>query len=60
MKESSVIPETLFDKVTKSKLPDWAKTFIALCLALTPLLEILVPLIMLTAVLNFVARLLGL
>jgi hypothetical protein len=60
MKASSIIPESLFDKVTKSKLPDWAKTTIALCLALTPLVEILVPLIMARLFIDLVLQLLGL
>jgi hypothetical protein len=52
--------ENLIETVTRSKLPNWAKTTIAVSVGITPVLELLVPLILLTLVLNFLAKLLGL
>ncbi len=51
--------DSLLQTVTKSRLPDWAKTTISVSLGVTPLLEVLVPLMMLTIILNFIAKLLG-
>ena len=52
--------ESLIETVTKVKLPYWAKTTIAVSVGVAPLLKVLAPLIMLSTVLNFLARLLGL
>ena len=52
--------ESLFDKVTKSKLPNWAKTTIALSIFLSPLLEYLSRWILLKQVAEIVSKLLGL
>jgi hypothetical protein len=61
MKESSdKTLESLIETITKSKLPYWAKTTMALSLAIKPLIETLLPLALATVILNFLARLLGL
>ena len=60
MKESPVIPESLFDKAMRAKLPKWVQTIIALSQALTPLLQILVPLILARLLADLILRLLGL
>ena len=60
MKESSVISESLFDKAMKAKLPKWVQTIIALSQALTPLLQILAPLMLARLLFDLILKLLGL
>jgi hypothetical protein len=60
MKASKKIPyETLFDKVARAKLPTWIQSTIALCEALTPLVENLVPLAIAGILYNLIAILFG-
>ena len=59
MKETKQSPESFFVKVTKSELPNWAKTTIAVSLVLTPLLEMLSKLIIVRQLADLVERLLS-
>ena len=59
MKASKDIPESLFDKVTKAKLPAWIQSTVAICEALTPLAEKLIPLATATVLYNALSVLLG-
>jgi hypothetical protein len=60
MKESrNKTLESLFEKITESELPDWAKTTVVVSLALTPLFQILTPLLLLLLVANLLVKLLG-
>ena len=60
MKESNnKTLESLIETITESKLPYLAKTTIAVSAGITPLLEILVPLIITGLLLRFLATLLG-
>ena len=59
MKASNKIPDTLFDKVTKAKLPTWIQSTIALFEAVTPLAEKLVPLAIASILYNALSVLLG-
>jgi hypothetical protein len=59
MKEANQILENLFDKITKSRLPDWAKTIIVVSLALTPLLEIFSRVVLVKQVADLIEKLLG-
>ena len=52
--------ESLIETITLSKLPYWAKTTMAVSVGITPLLQVLVPLIMTGLLLKFLATLLGL
>ncbi len=56
MKEANKNIGLLFDKVTKSRLPDWAKTTIAIIIFLTPLLERLSSLLLVKQLDEIVAR----
>jgi len=51
--------QSLLQTVGELGLPYWAKTTIAVSVGVTPLFRVLAPLIGLTVVLNFIARLLG-
>jgi hypothetical protein len=59
MKESKSL-ETLFDKVTKSKLPDWVKIVLTLAIFTSPLLEMLSKWLLFKQATDFIAKLLGL
>jgi hypothetical protein len=60
MKESPAIPESLFDKAMRAKLPKWVQTTIALAQALTPLIQVLVPLLLARLLADLLLKLLGL
>ena len=51
--------ESLIETIALSELPYWAKTTIAVSVGITPLLQVLVPLIMTGLFLKFLATLLG-
>jgi len=51
--------ESLIETITKSKLPNWAKTTMALSLAIEPLVETLSPILLVAVIINFLAKLLG-
>ncbi len=51
--------DNLLQTVTKSKLPVWAKTTISVSLGVTPLLEVLVPLVIAKLIADLVLKLLG-
>jgi hypothetical protein len=59
MKERNKIPESLFDKVTRAKLPTLIQSTVAICEALTPLAEKLIPLATATVLYNALSVLLG-
>jgi hypothetical protein len=52
--------ENLIETVTESKLPNWAKTTIAVSAGITPLLKILVPLMLVRLLADVLFKLLGL
>jgi hypothetical protein len=58
--KDSIIPESLFDKAVRAKLPKWVQTIIALSQALTPLFQILAPLILARLLFDLILKLLGL
>jgi len=60
MKETTPALVTLFDKVDMSELPTWAKTTIAVTLALTPTLEWFLLLAIVARFTSLVEKLLGL
>ena len=52
--------ESLIETITKSRLPNWAKTTIAVSVGVTPLLQVLVPLILVKLIADLLLKLLGL
>lgn len=59
MKESNKTLETLFDKVTKSKLPIWAKTTVVISFALTPLIEVFSRVVLVSQISNLIQKLIS-
>jgi hypothetical protein len=60
MKEADKNLESLIGTITKSKLPDWAKNTIAVSVGVTPLLQVLVPLLVAKLIADLLLKLLGL
>ena len=60
MKEPDKNLKSLIETITKSKLPNWAKTTSVLSVVFTPFLDSLTPLIIALLIISLVKQLLGL
>jgi hypothetical protein len=59
MKEADKNLESLIGTVTKSKLPDWVKNTVVVSAGITPLLQVVVPLILVKLIADLLLKLLG-
>jgi len=59
MKESNNTLNSLLETLKKAPIPYWAKTTIAVSAGITPLIDKLVPLIVLAIIMNSIRALLG-